>query len=91
VADIDATLKQQILDLAQRQRITNLHHHRQADDLGWRIERAERNGFFIRRKLRTTLLRINPVCFDKANPAADPRRILSDLECTPTFLHSLDQ
>ena len=34
VADIDTALEQQVLDLAQRQRITNLHHHRQADDLG---------------------------------------------------------
>ena len=34
VADVDAPLEQKILDLAQRQRIPDVHHHRQADDLG---------------------------------------------------------
>ena len=34
VADIDAALEQEVFDLAQRKRIANVHHHRQADDLG---------------------------------------------------------
>ena len=34
VVDIDATLVQQILDVPQRRRESNIHHHRQADDLG---------------------------------------------------------
>ena len=34
VADIDTTFEQQILDLAQRQRITDVHHHREANYLG---------------------------------------------------------
>ena len=38
VADIDATLEQQILDLAQRQRITDVHHHGEADYLGRTVE-----------------------------------------------------
>ena len=33
VAYIDAAFEQQILDLAQRQRIANVHHHREADYL----------------------------------------------------------
>ena len=33
VADVDAALEQQILDLAQRQRIPDVHHHREADHL----------------------------------------------------------
>ena len=33
VADINATLKQQILDLSQRQRIADIRHHREADYL----------------------------------------------------------
>ena len=33
VANIDATLKQQILDLTQRERIANVHHHCEANYL----------------------------------------------------------
>ncbi len=31
VANIDATLEQKIFDLAQRERITDVHHHREAN------------------------------------------------------------
>lgn len=34
VADGDATLERQILDLPQRQRKTDVHHDREADDPG---------------------------------------------------------
>jgi len=34
MADIDATLKQQIFDLPQRKRIVDVHHHREANNLG---------------------------------------------------------
>jgi hypothetical protein len=34
VADIDATLEEQILDLPKRQRIADVHHHRETDHLG---------------------------------------------------------
>ena len=34
VADADAPFKQKILDLLQRQRIPDIHHHRQADHFG---------------------------------------------------------
>src|SRR5271157_2174692 len=33
VADVDPALGQQILDVAQRQRISHVHHHDQTDDL----------------------------------------------------------
>jgi transposase InsO family protein len=33
VADIDAALKQDVFDLAQRNRVTNVHHHRQLNDV----------------------------------------------------------
>jgi hypothetical protein len=39
---IDASFKQKILDLAQRKRIPDIHHHRQADNLGRRVEITER-------------------------------------------------
>ena len=41
VADIDASFKQKIPDLPQRQRIPDIHHHRQADNFGRRIEIME--------------------------------------------------
>jgi hypothetical protein len=34
MADIDAALEKQILDLAQRQRVPDVHHHREVDHLG---------------------------------------------------------
>src|SRR5271154_719329 len=42
MADIDPTLGQQILDVAQRQRVSHVHHHDQTDDLRRAIEIAER-------------------------------------------------
>jgi hypothetical protein len=36
--DVDAALVQQILDIPQRQRVSNVHHHHQADDLGAGLE-----------------------------------------------------
>ena len=41
VADIDTALEQQVLDLAQRQRVPDIHHHREANDFGRTIEIAE--------------------------------------------------
>jgi glutathione synthase/RimK-type ligase-like ATP-grasp enzyme len=68
VADIDATLEQQVLDLAQRKRISDTHHHRQADDLGRTIEIAE----WISRPttLRTDPTPLKPICSDTAHDRA---------------------
>ena len=41
VADINATFEQQVFDLAQRQRIADIHHHREADHLRRTVETAE--------------------------------------------------
>lgn len=45
VADLDATLVQQILDIAQRQREADVEHHRQTDDLGAGFDIAEGAAF----------------------------------------------
>ena len=34
VADVDASLEQQVLDIPKREREADVHHHHQADDLG---------------------------------------------------------
>jgi hypothetical protein len=42
VRDIDAALMQQILDVSQREREADVHHHSKADDLGRSLEIFER-------------------------------------------------
>jgi hypothetical protein len=39
--DIDAALTEQVLDIPERQRVADVHHHRQADDLRRGLEVAE--------------------------------------------------
>src|SRR5580700_11402905 len=42
VADVDPTPGQKILDVAQRQRVSDVHHHDQTDDLWRAVEISER-------------------------------------------------
>src|SRR5580704_8386409 len=42
VADVDPTLGQKILDVAQRQRVSDVHHHDQTDDFWRAVEISER-------------------------------------------------
>ena len=58
MADVDTALEQQILDLSQRQGVADIHHHREADDLGRTVEVAE--GISHLEKLWTPHLRIKP-------------------------------
>ena len=64
VADVDAPLEQNILDLSQRKRIADIHHHRQADHLGRAVEITE--GFAHRRRLRNLAKRLKPIYSDNA-------------------------
>jgi len=64
VADIDASFKQKILDLPQRQRIPDIHHHRQADHLGRRVEITE--CIFHPQRLRAATVSLKPFCSDNA-------------------------
>ena len=41
MGDVDAALMQQVFHIPQRQRVAHLHHHREADDLGARLEIAK--------------------------------------------------
>ena len=34
MADVNAALEQQVFDVAQRQRVADVHHHHEADHLG---------------------------------------------------------
>jgi hypothetical protein len=64
VADVDTALEQEILYLPQRQRITDAHHHREADHLGRRVEITE--WIAPRRRLRIATLWLKSICSDKA-------------------------
>src|SRR5579863_5727549 len=44
VTDVDPALRQEILDVAQRQRVSHVHHHDQTDDLWRAVEISERVG-----------------------------------------------
>jgi Oxidoreductase molybdopterin binding domain len=48
VADVDAALGQQILDVAQRQRVSHVHHHDQTDNLWRAVEISERIAHALR-------------------------------------------
>jgi hypothetical protein len=64
VADIDTALEQQIFYLSQGQRITDIHHHREADHLRRTVEITE--GILHCRKLRNVIKTLKPICSDNA-------------------------
>jgi len=64
VANIDASFKQKILNLPQRQLIPDIHHHRQADNLGRRIKITE--CIFHPQRLRAATASLKPFCSDNA-------------------------
>jgi hypothetical protein len=64
VADVDAALEQNILDLSQRQRIADVHHHHEADYLGRTVETTE--GIAHRRRLRNLAKWLKPIYSDNA-------------------------
>jgi hypothetical protein len=64
LADIDATFEWKIFDLTERQRIADVHHHSQADDLGRAVEISE--GISHPTKLRTTASNLQVSLVDNA-------------------------
>ena len=54
MADVDAALVEKVFDIAQREREPDVQHHRQADDLGRRLEIAERRTFYHGRTIPGT-------------------------------------
>jgi hypothetical protein len=63
VADIDPSLVQQILDIAERKRKPDVEHHRQADDFGRGLEVFEWARLGHQRRLGPTSPRLNPSSF----------------------------
>ena len=66
MANINATLMQQILHISKRKRKPEVHHHRKADDFGRRLEVAKWAAFCHPPKLRGCPARLNQFCSDSA-------------------------
>ena len=66
VADVDAALVQQVLDIAKRKRQPNLQHHCQPNDLRARLEATDGAAFCHRATLITRPARLDQFCFDIA-------------------------
>src|SRR6056297_1346059 len=75
VADVDAALMEQVLDIPQREREANVEHHRQADDLLARLEVLEGAGFAHTGTLTNPLPCLKRTSFDRA------RGVVLDFSC----------
>ena len=66
MADVNAAFMQQIIHIPERQRKPDVHHHRQADDLGARLEVTKGETFCHRERLGDRPARLNRFCSDSA-------------------------
>ena len=64
MADLDASLVQQVFDVAQRERKADLHHYRQANDLRARLEVLEWGGSYSFRMAMRQLSPTQEFCSD---------------------------
>jgi hypothetical protein len=64
---------QQILNIAKGKWKPDVHHHRQADDLGAGLEIPKRGAFCHGRTLPPRLARLKAVSSDRSNLAASMR------------------
>ena len=67
VADIDAAFVEQVLDVPQRQREADVHHHGQSDDLGAGLEVPEGAAFGHGARLSASHGQFKPTSFDSAS------------------------
>ena len=68
VADVDTTFEHDVFDLAQRQRIADVHHHRETDDLGRAVKITK--GIVHYHRLREVPFQLNPIFSDNAKAKA---------------------
>jgi hypothetical protein len=86
VADLDATLVQNILDIPKRKRKTNIHHDGQTDDLGARLKVAKEAAFCHPTKLQNRPALLNQFSSDSALKWVDwfnNRRLLEPIGYIP--------
>ncbi len=68
MANVDATLEQNIFTLSKQQWIADVHHNHEADHLGRAIEITDRIAHF--RRLRNLVRRLKPIYSDNAHRMA---------------------
>ncbi len=85
VTDVDTAFGQKIFDPTQRQRIPDVHHHRQTDDFGGAVEITE--GVFHPGRLRTALPELKPLYSDNA-PVMQHDMPLASLGYLPPKLYA---
>ena len=76
MSDVDAELMQEVLDVAQRQRVADVHHYRQADDLQARLEVSKRGVHGHLGRVGRVLPSLKPVCFEIAIKLANGHRTI---------------
>ena len=74
VADIHTALVQQVLDIPQRKRKSNIEYKRQANDLGAAMKLLERIAFCHPLRLRNRPARLKTICSDKTPQRQDALR-----------------
>lgn len=65
MTDLDTPLVEKVLDVAERERVADVHHHRQADDLWARLDVAKGGTFDHRGRVGRSRCRLNPSSPDK--------------------------
>jgi len=73
MADFDPAFMQQIFDISKRQWEPDVEHHRQADDLGARLEVAEGGKFCHPGKLAGRPCRLKQSSFDNTSTGPIPK------------------
>ncbi len=89
MADIDAPFMQQILNIPERQRKPDIHHHRKANDIRARFEIAKWIRFGHPTMLRKRPARLKQVCSDSAKLYNRMRKALKDGRCDDFVIETL--
>lgn len=83
IADVDASLVQQIFDVPQRRWKADVEHHSKADDLRARLEVLEWGAFCHERRLVSRLARFTPSSSDSARGVAQDVEPIEIMEYRP--------
>ena len=86
VADVDTT--HDVFDLAQTQRIADVHHHRETDDLGRAVKITK--GIVHYHRLREVPFQLNPIFSDNAEIVLGERLALYQERVIQLFLAAVD-
>ena len=91
VADDDAPFMEQVFDVSQREGEPDVHHHREADDLGAGLEVPEWRALAHDRRLRRGFRRLKPSCLARAAPSLTVQPRLRRLQSVLPYFYSGSQ